>query len=54
MLLHVENVLTPDQVAQARKTLQGQAWVDVRVTAGEQSALAKRAVVGAKKLLEGG
>ncbi len=42
MLLHVENVLTPDQVARARETLQGQAWVDGRVTAGEQSALAKR------------
>ena len=42
MLLHVENVLTPDQVARCRETLQTQAWVDGRVTAGEQSALAKR------------
>jgi PKHD-type hydroxylase len=42
MLLHVENVLTPDQVAHCRETLQGQTWVDGRVTAGEQSALAKR------------
>jgi len=42
MLLHVENVLTPDQVARCRETLGSQAWVDGRVTAGEQSALAKR------------
>ena len=42
MLLQIENVLTPDQVAHARETLAGQAWVDGRVTAGEQSALAKR------------
>ena len=42
MLLHVEQVLTPDQVAQARETLGAQAWVDGRVTAGAQSALAKR------------
>jgi len=41
MLLHIEGVLTPDQVARCRQTLQGQAWVDGRVTAGEQSALAK-------------
>jgi PKHD-type hydroxylase len=42
MLLHVEGVLTPDQVADFRKTLQAQNWVDGRVTAGEQSARAKR------------
>ena len=42
MLLHVENVLTPDRLAHARETLAAQAWVDGRVTAGEQSALAKR------------
>jgi PKHD-type hydroxylase len=42
MLLHVEKVLTPNQVARCRETLTGQAWVDGRVTAGEQSALAKR------------
>src|ERR1700761_3143401 len=42
MLLHVENVLTSDQVARARETLTTQTWVDGRVTAGEQSALAKR------------
>jgi PKHD-type hydroxylase len=42
MLLHVEKVLTPDQVARAREALGAEAWVDGRVTAGEQSALAKR------------
>jgi PKHD-type hydroxylase len=42
MLLHVPGVLTKDQVARCRQTLQGQTWVDGRATAGEQSALAKR------------
>jgi PKHD-type hydroxylase len=41
MLLHVEAVLTPEEVAQCRSTLAAQAWVDGRVTAGEQSARAK-------------
>jgi PKHD-type hydroxylase len=41
MLLHVENLLTPAQVAHCRDILSAQAWVDGRVTAGEQSALAK-------------
>ena len=42
MLLPIEGVLTPDQVVRCRETLTGQTWVDGRVTAGEQSALAKR------------
>jgi PKHD-type hydroxylase len=42
MLLHIEGVLSPDQVAGCRETLQAQEWVDGRVTAGEQSARAKR------------
>ena len=42
MLVHVEQVLTPDQVALCRQRLEGETWVDGRVTAGEQSALAKR------------
>jgi PKHD-type hydroxylase len=42
MLVHVEQVLTPDQVALCRHRLEGETWVDGRVTAGEQSALAKR------------
>jgi PKHD-type hydroxylase len=42
MLLHVAKVLTPEQVAQARKRLDEAAWVDGRVTAGPQSARAKK------------
>jgi PKHD-type hydroxylase len=42
MLVHVEQVLTPDQVALCRARLEAETWVDGRVTAGEQSALAKR------------
>ncbi len=41
MLLHVEGVLTPDQVAHCRDVLAAQDWVDGRVTAGEQSAWTK-------------
>src|SRR6185369_3154473 len=42
MLLHIEGVLTPTQVAKCRETLAAQSWVDGKVTAGEQSAQAKR------------
>ena len=43
MLIHAEQVLTPDEVAwPAERRLAAQDWVDGRVTAGEQSALAKR------------
>src|ERR1700709_673122 len=42
MLLHVESILTPEQVAHCRKVLSAQSWVDGKVTAGEQSARAKR------------
>lgn len=41
MLVQVEQVLTSDEVAACRARLQGEAWADGRVTAGEQSALAK-------------
>jgi len=41
MLLHVPDVLTPAQVAQARAALDATQWVDGRVTAGAQSARAK-------------
>lgn len=41
MLVHIEGVLTPEQVAQCRKALAQAAWVDGKVTAGEQSAKAK-------------
>lgn len=41
MLLSIPNVLTPEQVAQARQILDQAEWVDGRVTAGHQSAKAK-------------
>ena len=41
MLLHVREVLTRDEVAQARKILAGAPWENGRLTAGEQSACAK-------------
>lgn len=41
MLIQVEQVLTPQQVALSRERLAAQDWVDGRVTAGQQSALAK-------------
>jgi len=42
MLLRIPQVLTPDEVAQCRKRLAEAAWLDGRVTAGHQSAKAKR------------
>ena len=42
MMLHVRNVLTPEQVRHCRRVLQSAAWVDGRVTAGEQSGQVKR------------
>ena len=41
MLLHIPEVLTPEQVAHCRRVLEGAEWVDGRVTAGHQSARAK-------------
>src|SRR5687768_4622362 len=41
MLLQIADVLTRDQVAQARQLLDAAEWVDGRVTAGHQSARAK-------------
>jgi PKHD-type hydroxylase len=41
MLLHVRNVLTAAEVAQARDVLATAPWGEGRVTAGEQAALAK-------------
>ena len=41
MLLHIPDVLTTDEVARARATLDAADWVDGRVTAGFQSARAK-------------
>ncbi len=42
MLLDIPNVLTAEQVASARHALDQAEWVDGRVTAGHQSARAKR------------
>jgi PKHD-type hydroxylase len=41
MLLNVPNVLSAEQVTQARQKLDGAEWVDGKVTAGHQSARAK-------------
>lgn len=41
MILQIENLLTPEQVARFGKTLQTAPWADGRATAGYQSALAK-------------
>lgn len=42
MLLQIPDVLNAEQVAQARRMLDESQWVDGRVTAGHQSARAKR------------
>lgn len=44
MLIRIPDVLTPEQVAQARQILDQAEWVDGRVTAGHQSAMAKNNV----------
>jgi PKHD-type hydroxylase len=41
MLLQIPNLLTPEQLTQARQALDQAEWVDGRVTAGPQSARAK-------------
>ena len=41
MLITIPDVLTPEQVAHARKILDAAEWVDGKVTAGHQSARAK-------------
>ena len=41
MLLTLPNILTEEQVQQARARLDAAAWIDGRVTAGHQSAYAK-------------
>ena len=42
MLLHVPDVLTPDQVADLRRRLDETPWVDGRATVGEQGARVKQ------------
>src|SRR5690349_8475901 len=41
MLLTIPNVLTPEQVREARQKLEAAEWIDGRVTAGHQSSKAK-------------
>ncbi|MGF6528685.1 Fe2+-dependent dioxygenase [Variovorax sp. PvP013] len=42
MLVHIQGLLQADEVRQARQILDGAPWQDGRLTAGEQSARAKR------------
>lgn len=42
MMVHVPNVLTPEQVARCRQVFDRAAWADGRVTAGHQSAQVKK------------
>jgi PKHD-type hydroxylase len=42
MLIQIPDVLTPSQVAEARRALDAAAWTDGRVTAGHQSARVKQ------------
>ncbi len=42
MLIQIPDVLTREQVAEARRALDGSNWLDGRVTAGHQSAQAKQ------------
>src|SRR5262245_25954043 len=41
MIVHIPNVLAPEQVARCRAVMETAAWVDGRVTAGHQSAQVK-------------
>ena len=41
MMVHVPNVLTPEQVGRCREVMEKAAWVDGRVTAGHQSSKVK-------------
>jgi PKHD-type hydroxylase len=41
MIVKIADVLTAGQVAEVRRALEGAVWIDGRVTAGAQSALAK-------------
>jgi len=44
MFIHIPNVLTPEQLAQARQLLEKAEWVDGRITAGAQAAQVKNNV----------
>jgi PKHD-type hydroxylase len=42
MMIHIPDVLTPEQVKRCREVMEKGAWVDGRATAGHQSAQVKR------------
>jgi PKHD-type hydroxylase len=42
MMVHIPNVLTPEQVARCREVFEQAQWADGRVTAGHQSAQVKK------------
>jgi PKHD-type hydroxylase len=42
MMIHIPNVLTPEQVARCRDVMTRAAWIDGRATAGHQSAQVKK------------
>lgn len=42
MMIHIPNVLTPEQVARCRDVMTRVAWIDGRATAGHQSAQVKK------------
>ncbi|MBS9475554.1 Fe2+-dependent dioxygenase [Ancylobacter radicis] len=42
MLIQIPDILTPEEVAHCRRVLEASQWVDGRVTAGAQAALAKK------------
>ncbi len=42
MMLHLQGVLSKQQVAQCREVLDAAQWIDGNATSGEQSAQAKR------------
>ena len=42
MMIHIPNVLTPEQVARCRYVMTRAAWIDGRATAGHQSAQVKK------------
>ncbi len=42
MMLHIPNVLTPDQVLRCRAMFERVQWVDGRTTAGGQATAVKR------------
>jgi PKHD-type hydroxylase len=53
MMLHVPNVLTPEQVRHCKEVLRNAAWIDGRATAGDQSGLVKHNLQSPEDASEG-